>query len=60
MLVSLLQILNQLSVLIYQKKELEYKTKRVRGVSKLLVAVLYTTSDLKGNITSVSKAFEKV
>ncbi len=56
----LLQILNQLSVLIYQKKELEYKTKELERIQKLLSnAVLYTTSDLKGNITSVSKAFEK-
>lgn len=56
----LLQVLNKLAIHICQLKELENKTKELERTQKLLSnAVLYTTSDLDGNITSVSKAFEE-
>ena len=52
--------LNKLSLQVNQKKELDKKTRELERTHELLSnAVLYTTSDLKGNIASVSKAFEK-
>ncbi|MBN2783052.1 MAG: diguanylate cyclase [Campylobacterales bacterium] len=56
----LIKSLEKISYELYQKFELQRKTKEIERIQTLLSrAVLYTTSDLKGNITFVSEAFEK-
>jgi len=55
----LLSILNKLTRNLINKKELEKRNREIKTLQKLLSkAVLYTTSDLDGNITMVSQAFE--
>lgn len=52
--------LEDMSLLYTQRKELEEKRDEVDRLQNLLSrAILYTTTDLNGKITSVSKAFEE-
>lgn len=56
----LLSILNKLASNILNDQKLEKKNCEIQLLQKLLSqAVLYTTSDLDGNITMISKAFEE-